>query len=97
MGLSEELKAIQDKKPDDFTIAWWSEQLQDIRQGYRGATHAINRSLAEYESLYEMVVALKARCDKLEEAHRGALAEIARLNECVAKAREAFIELKNKE
>jgi len=100
--LAEQLRAIQDQRPDEFTLAWWREQLAEIQKGYRGATHGVNRCLAEYSDLYETVESLRKEVQNATEARAEAAAAIGALQAQVKeleghleKAREAFRELKN--
>lgn len=53
--LADELK--DRPTPDAWTLAWWRSQFQEVLKGYRGATHGINRLLAEYEDLAKTVAA----------------------------------------
>lgn len=66
MNVKEEFEKRQVEKPDQWTLAWWDERFQDIRKAYRGATHAINRTIADYRDAWEAIEELRRRCDALE-------------------------------
>jgi hypothetical protein len=54
------------QKPDQWTLAWWQERFDEILKGYRGATHAMNRTIAECQQSFLAVEELRKRCDALE-------------------------------
>lgn len=79
MNPADELQKRLDQKPDQWTLAWWNQQFQECLKGYRGATHAVNRSLAEMEDAQAAITALKAQIAVLEadrEADRAKLGEL---------------------
>ena len=67
------------QRPDDYTLAWFQERFQEVIKGYRGATHAVNRSLADYEDCLQAVKALQSRCDTLESQRDADRARIGEL------------------
>ena len=76
--MTTEFQKRQDAKPDQWTLAWWQERFQEVLQGYRGATHAINRSIAEFEGVHE-------RIRELERQREADAARIGELQERVEK------------
>ena len=65
MSESEFAKRAKDT-PDQYTLAWWNKQFSEVLTGYRGASHAINRSIAECESLGDSLAALRNKIAALE-------------------------------
>lgn len=61
-----EFETRQAEKPDQWTLSWWEERFQDIRKAYRGATHAINRTIADYQDAWTAIEEVRQRCDALE-------------------------------
>ena len=68
-------------EPDKYTIAWWKSQFEQVLKGYRGATHGINRCLAEYADCWDVVQKLQDRCDSLEQERDEANAAIGEMRE----------------
>lgn len=66
MNVKEEFEKRQSEKPDQWTLAWWQERFEEIRNGYRGATHAINRTIADYADAWTAIEELRKRCEVLE-------------------------------
>ncbi len=88
---------------NQFLVAHCQKTLEDIRVGYQGASHAINRCLAENADIWEALKELRELYASSEK-HRGkAEAEIGRLREraalleeAVEKSRTAYAELRGK-
>lgn len=74
------------QRPDEYTLAWFQERFQEVTKGYRGATHAVNRALADYEDCWKAVKALQSRCEELESQRD---ADRARIGELQAELRAA--------
>lgn len=66
MSITEEFQKRAAEKPDKWTLAWWNEQFQEVLQGYRGATHAMNRALADNEDLGKEVTVLQEQVKTME-------------------------------
>jgi hypothetical protein len=82
MNLSDELQKRLDQKPDQWTLAWWEERFQEVLKGYRGATHGINRSLAEYEDACKAIGELRQSVTKtLEKILEDQQADRAKIGE----------------
>jgi len=79
---SEEFKKRLQDKPDAYTLAWWSEQFQEVHKGYRGATHAINRALADNEDLGK---SLRESHELIHKLYGQAEADRAKIGELQAK------------
>ena len=79
MSESEFAKRAKDT-PDQYTLAWWNKQFSEVLTGYRGASHAINRSIAECESLVASIAALRAKIAALERERDEDRAKIGELN-----------------
>lgn len=77
-GLSAELES---KTLDKHAVAWWKLQFQQVLIGYRGATHNINRCVAEYEDVWKKIDSMQQRIDSLQADLRESQAEIGRLRE----------------
>ena len=96
-SLTDELKKRLDQKPDQWTLAWWEDRFREVLKGYRGATHAVNRSLAEYEDACKAIEELRGQV-KLLEADREAdrakigelLARVDRMAEFLTKLKQGF-------
>lgn len=92
MSMTEEFQKRQAEKPDKWTLAWWNQQFQEVLQGYRGATHAINRALAELEDAAK----LRERIEALEAAAEADRAKIGELQARVERHAEFLTQLKPK-
>jgi len=77
--LSEQLRERFDAKPDAWTLAWWREQFQEVLKGYRGATHGINRALAEYEDACTKLTELRELVQSLAQDREADRAKIGEL------------------
>ena len=80
--LADEFEKHKDERPDKWTLAWWQEQFRDVVTGYRGATHAINRAIAELCDAREEAESLKSRIAELE---REAASDRAKIGELAAR------------
>jgi len=96
--LTPELKA---KQLDRHTLAWWDDRWVEVQQGYRGATHGINRCWAAHEDVMRVVrelterLAEEASARAETEAAVGKLQEeVVKLNASLDKCREAYAALK---
>ena len=105
--LSESFREMDDSKPDRFTMAWWKKQLEEIKRGYRGATHGINCCIAGYatcqDDFEKLREELRERCAAMEKQREAADAEIAQLRSkgakmeaSLGKARLVYAELQSK-
>lgn len=78
--LHDKFEKLLADQPDNYTLAWWRSQFEEVKAGYRGASHAINRSLADYEDMSEHVAELRRTVSKLEaelEADRAKIGEMS--------------------
>jgi hypothetical protein len=87
-NLTEELKQRLDSRPDQWTLAWWNEQFQEVLKGYRGANHGINRALADYEEAYKEIKELRELVQSLARHREDDRAKLGELQETVEKMRE---------
>lgn len=78
----------------------WAKEREEIRQGYRGISHSVNRCNAGYADCSEKLEELRERADsqaqELSEANAaiGKLQqEVVKLGEALRGAREAYSEL----
>ena len=62
---NEEFPKRENERPDQWTLAWWNEQFAEVLKGYRGASHAVNRAIADYADTGATVQELQQRCDAL--------------------------------
>ena len=88
---------------NQFLVAHCQKTLDDIRLGYQGASHAMNRCLAENADVLEAVKELRELQDSSEKRITEVEAEIGRfqeqvslLEESLEKARGAYKELRGK-
>ena len=98
--LTPELKT---KQLDRHTLAWWDDRWVEVQQGYRGATHAINRCWAANEDVMKVVRELTERLDEEGKARAETEAavgklqeEVVKLNASLDKCREAYRKLQEK-
>lgn len=96
MSISEEFKQRMDQKPDQYTLAWWREQFAEVTKGYRGATHAINRAMAEYADNCNAIRELKQKNTFLERELESERAKIGELQQDRETDRKAAGELKER-
>ena len=68
-------------EPDKFDIARYHSQMEEIKKGYRGATHAMNKAHAECESLARGNQELRETVTKLRADLDDSMAEIGKLRE----------------
>ena len=91
-SIAKEFEKHANERPDQWTLAWWREQFREVVQGYRGATHAVNRAIAELCDAREEAAKCKAKCEQLEkqaEADRAKIGELsARVDKIAAFANE---------
>ncbi len=90
-SLSEELK---NRKPDVHTLAWFQSQIDEVKKGYRGATHAMNKVLAENEDISRWNAEILARLEVQAEEIKGDRAKIGELQARVEKMAEFLNKLK---
>lgn len=78
--LSEQFQSLMQHK---MVLDWWQKQLTEIRYGYQGVSHALNKSIAESVKSREVSMKeyqeLKDRCEKLEAERDEANATIGSL------------------
>ncbi len=91
-SMSEELK---NRKPDTHTLAWWEERFQEVLKGYRGATHAMNKVLAEEEDISRWNAEILARLEVQAEEIKADRAKIGELQARVDRMAEFLSKLKN--
>lgn len=94
MDISEELQKRLNQKPDQWTLAWWEERFQEVLKGYRGATHGINRSLAEYEDACKAIGELRSAVTQLQQDREADRAKIGELQARVERHAEFLTTLK---
>jgi len=73
--LSDELRQRLAAKPDQWTLEWWRQQYQEVLKAYRGATHAMNLALAEFEDAQKEIETLRQKILLLE-ADRAKIGEL---------------------
>ena len=81
MTPGEEFRKREDRRPDEFTLAWWRSQFQECLKGYRGASHAVNKCIADYEEWYRLLKDIERGCKELESRLEAVRAELGKLNE----------------
>ena len=84
-----------DGQPDKYLVSWWKQQFAEVLKGYRGATHGINRCLADYADCVRAITELRERCDSLErerEEDRAKIAELRTELEAVSEKQDKLIE-----
>lgn len=78
--LSEQFKHLLENKQ---VLDWWQKQLEEIRIGYKGVSHLLNKSIAESvttrQCLLEEIQSLKETCERLSIERDEANAVIGRL------------------
>lgn len=93
-SMAEEFKKREDMKPDQWTLAWWRNQFEEVAKGYRGATHAMNLVLARLEDRDAEVKELQTQLRYYAEGFHEVKVAIGKLEESMEKSREAYSELK---
>ncbi len=94
MSMSEELQKRAADKPDKFTIAWWSEQFQEVLRSNNGVKHAMNCVLAFNEDLAKTNKMLQAKIEALEQDAWNDRGKIGELQERLNRQGEFLTELK---
>lgn len=93
--LSSEFRERLASKPDQWTLAWWEERFQEVLKGYRGATHGINRSLAEYEDASKAIGELRQAVTAILDGQQADRAKIGELQGRVDRIAEFLNKQKN--
>lgn len=80
--LSEQFRSLQANR---MVLDWWQKQLTEIRYGYQGVSHTLNKVVADSvktrQELLQEIQGLKDRCERLETEHFEACALIGQLQE----------------
>lgn len=78
--LSEQFRTLMENRK---VLDWWQKQLDEVRIGYQGVSHALNKAIAEAvtsrHALLKEYQELKDRCEKLESEREEANATIGQL------------------
>lgn len=61
MGIKDEFI----ERMDSTDEKWWRDKFREVLKGYRGATHGINRCLAEYEDQFKAIQELRKQVSEL--------------------------------
>lgn len=75
----DEFEKRKDDRPDQFTLAWWRKQLDELRRGYRGATHSVNLAHDNHAQTLAEIRGLSERCDTLEKELQEANSRVGEL------------------
>ena len=94
--LSSEFRERLASKPDQWTLAWWEDRFQEVLKGYRGATHGINRSLAEHEDACKAIVELRQAVTAILSGQEADRAKIGELQTRVDRMAEFLTKLKER-
>ena len=86
---------------NQFLWDLWKKERDEIRQGYRGCSHSVNRCNAEYADCWKAVEELRERVTSQAQELREANAAIGKLQgqavtmeEALRGARDAYSEVK---
>jgi len=71
-------KRVKDR-PDDWTLAWWKQQLAEVEEGYIGACHAINLSVAKSRAIQDKMKDCEERMVVMEARHDELLAQLGEM------------------
>lgn len=78
--LSEQFRNLQANR---MVLDWWQKQLTEIRYGYQGVSHALNKAVADSvktrQELLQEIQELKDRCKQLETERFEANASLGQL------------------
>jgi hypothetical protein len=96
MSMSEDFQKRQAEKPDQFTLAWWNQQYQELHKDVRGATHAIHLALADNEDLGKRLLAAEDTIHSMKADRELDRAKIGELQARVEKMAEFLNQLKQK-
>ena len=69
----------EQSKPDQWTLAWWRQQWDEVRRGYAGSNHAINLCHAEYAESWTAIEELRKRHEAQVRANEELAAVIGQL------------------
>ena len=94
MSITDEFRERQESKPDKYTLEWWRTQFQEVLQGYRGATHGINRCLSEYADQHETIQTMRKQIEDLERERDEANSRIGEMAERLERIAEFMTKLK---
>lgn len=82
-SMNDELRQRAAEKPDQYTLAWWKEQWAEANKGYRGATHAINRAIAEIADATTRIDSVEAATDSVRQEQEWIKARIGEIQSSV--------------
>ena len=74
--LSEQFKHLQENRQ---VLDWWQQQLTEIRYGYQGVSHTLNKVCAERQELIREIQDLKDICERLSIERDAANAAVGKL------------------
>ncbi len=67
----------------------WKQEREEIRQGYRGISHSVNRCNADFAACWKAVEELRERAESQAQELSEANAAIGRLQQEAARTKEA--------
>ncbi len=94
MNIKDEFEKRMNDRPDAWTLSWWDEQFKDLLKAYRGATHAINRSIADYHGANSAIEEIRQRCEALERGRQEDRAKMGEMQTRVERMAEFLNQLK---
>ncbi len=94
-SISEELKKRMDERPDVYTLQWWQSQLDEVKKGYSGACHAMNKVSAENEDISKLNAELQSRLEAQNEDRKADRAKIGELQSRVDRMADFLGKMRN--
>lgn len=88
--LSEELHDRMNSRPDQFTLAWWKQQFDEVRQQLSGATQTINTAVANERDFWRELKAQRAVNERLRAELEETKAEVGKLQSELTGVRSRF-------
>lgn len=88
--LSEELRDRMDLRPDQFTLAWWKQQFDELRQVLAGATHTINMAVANERDFWKELKTQRQVNERLRKELEETKAEVGKLQSELTGLRSRF-------
>lgn len=69
-SITDQLRERMANRPDQWTLAWWKSQFDELLKAYRGACHSINLAVGNTREHAEILMQFGERVATVEQENR---------------------------